>query len=481
MEAEQSQDAGGNNGKRTTRDGYDYLVLSSPCSVDLLTDYYTKQPLVDKYIVHHAYVLAKEIAEKKLPIDADPREPSMSPQVKDMKKTLDERPQDFFKLNNGMTMFCEAISYDGSMRNIHLDFGKKEGICNGGHTYFAIVDSNLSHSNPALVHLEIMEFPHDMDPDLKRIEMNRIAQARNNNNRLLLRSEADFLGYYEILKDQLDDQTVIVWHEGDSDAVGNAINAEEYIRFLTAMDPLTFFHPCYHPDMTRHQQAVTGVGAIHTKWFEDMEKFFNGGRKWQPLLHMAPLGKDALELRDHISHTLEYSNLPKGIRRSSFFQFISKKKDLRVLLTNPNENGLDIPPTIEALLLGLFRTDVWLRLDSEGTPFIVGWNQDPRKLWDNRMLDLLKDLIEDFKSQKSDPKAFIRTSGPYKNDLFTEVFAENPPENPELIYVVKSGDKFIRVSDLNQATHYLPPSPCELAEILVGVSVPPGCPMYKKV
>src|SRR5438445_8956440 len=177
-----------------------YDVLVAPCDLTLKVVQHAKEPLTGGYSIHHIYLQCKEIQSKLLPLDANPREPERSVQVKDMQETIRDHPADFFKLNNGMTLLCEDVSYSDSDNSCKIRFGQNEGVCNGGHTYFAIVTYSPKIPEGALVHLELIEFPADLDPSAKLQEIVRIARARNNNNRLLLRSEADYLGYYDIFK-----------------------------------------------------------------------------------------------------------------------------------------------------------------------------------------------------------------------------------------------------------------------------------------
>ena len=144
---------------RTTRDqSGTYEVLKTPCNLSLLVSDYTNYQMSDGTTVHHLYVPCAEIKNDLLPMDADPREPSKTPQVKEMRDTLNDHPMDFVKKNNGITLFCDNVEFDSSKSSCKISFGEREGICNGGHTYYAIVGSINEIPRDAVVHLEMIQF-----------------------------------------------------------------------------------------------------------------------------------------------------------------------------------------------------------------------------------------------------------------------------------------------------------------------------------
>lgn len=89
---------------KSTQEGQHYQVLKSPCSVTLKAYSHSTQQLPNNYDFHHVYVKCSEIKKNLLPLDADPREPDKTPQVKAMQETLANEPEDFVKKNNGVTV-----------------------------------------------------------------------------------------------------------------------------------------------------------------------------------------------------------------------------------------------------------------------------------------------------------------------------------------------------------------------------------------
>ncbi len=441
---------------RATRDqSGTYDVLKTPSDLSLLVSNYSNFQMSDGTIVHHLYVPCLEIKNKLLPMDADPREPSMSPQVKDMRDTLNDHPMDFVKKNNGITLFCDSVDFDSAKSACDIRFGEREGICNGGHTYYAIVGSPNAVPGDATVHLEMIQFRSNWSDRDKLNKIVDISRARNNNVRLAQTSEADYLEYYKPFKDLLPHKEWVVWHEGDSNAVPGAISAADFIRLLTALDPHRFYHPIYNEKGLPHKQAATAIASIHNTWYEETQAYHGNGEKFLPLGHMTVLGNDMFMIRDMISRDLKSkkTDLGRSFRHSSFYKEQIKKGNAMQLLTSDGK-GVVIPPTVEVLIVGLFRTDVWWHDKMDGTnPDYIGWFIEPTKLWSRRKTAVMEDLAADYNSFSSDPKEFIRAAAPYRAYFF-ELGTDQEPPFPEIVINTESGDRFRKVKTIAEATHY---------------------------
>ncbi|WP_160163032.1 hypothetical protein [Halorubrum distributum] len=93
----------------TSSDGIDYPVLKIPenGSKDLTLEVieYSGPAEIDTiggYDVHHLYTRCTEIDDSKLPLEANPREPSRTAQVEAMQDTLADNPENFVKKNNAL-------------------------------------------------------------------------------------------------------------------------------------------------------------------------------------------------------------------------------------------------------------------------------------------------------------------------------------------------------------------------------------------
>ncbi len=450
---------GPDDSDRITRETRDqsgkYEVLKTPCELTIPVTNYDNFSMSDGSTVHHLYVPCSEIKKELLPLDADPREPSTTSQVKDMRKTLIESPKDFVKKNNGITLFCDDVVYDPSNKNCKVTFGEREGVCNGGHTYFAIVGINDRISDDALVHLELIQIASTVQGRDKLNMIVDISRARNNNVRLAQTSEADYLEYYTPFKEKLTHQNWVIWHEGDSSAVEGAISAADFIRLLTALDPLQFYHPIYNPSAQPHKVTATQIAGIHNNWFEDTEAYHRGEETILPLGHMAVLGNDMFEIRDMIAKDLKPrgADFGKSFRHSNLYKEQFKNSKLRPLLTIEGE-GVTIAPTTEVLIIGLFRTDLWLHPSMNGGHDYIGWFISPELLWEKRRATVMSHLADDYTSFNNDPKEFIRAAAPFRENLF-ELGTSMDPPFPEIIINTSTGERYHKVNSSAESTHYL--------------------------
>jgi len=449
-----------------SEDGVEYEVLGVPSKVTLpVVDYSGASTLesIDAFPVHHFYIRCEDLKDIQLPLDANPRRPSHSQQVSEMQETLQYEPEDFVKKNNGLTILCNDIVLpDGENPDtgtVTLDFQEGEGVCNGGHTYFAILNTQFDLDTRAAVHIEAIEIPDSLQGAERKSELAGISRARNNNNKLDQRSEADFRDYYDPLKEAMDDPAIVSWREGDTDAHYNALKAEHFIRMLKTMDPTEFSHPIYCKRCDTHKTAATRVGSIHNTWYDQVEEARRNDEP-DPLTHLLPLIDDFLWLRDMISYSLKHDDLVDRtgdsnnvIRKSAFWDYVGDNvRNLR-MRDYEGEEGLDIPKPLEVMLLGLFRSDIALIPDPDGKHNLVGWFIEPKDLWDNQKIDLLLRYNDYFKEAEQDPNKFKRRLPPFEQDLFQLGTGQDHPE-PKRLLRIEDGAEFVRV-DGSDSTHWL--------------------------
>lgn len=438
-------------------DGIPYDTRKTPSTVTLDVESHSLHSEVEQsgaFPVHHLYVKCKEIDIECLPLDANPRRPSQTSQVRAMQDTLQKNSADFVKKNNGVAMLCGAVEHvDEENGVVSLEFGQNEGICNGGHTYFAIKTTEFELDDDALVHLEAIQIPDEIQGDERKEEIVGIARARNNNNRLERRSEANYLGYYDMFKDVLDYEEMIAWYEGDEDAHGDAIDAVHFIRMLKTWDVFDYQHPVYCEHCDVHRTPATAKASIHNTWCEQMEKSKTTGQS-EPLKYLVPLSNDLLELRDMVAYSLRSDNLGPGFRNSSLYREQWKETERDLHCGNmEGEVGHKLAPTMEVLFTGLFRSNIWIMFGEQESIDYSGWFTDPVALWNDKKRIVLESLSDDFQDFDADPKLFIRATGPYDNQLFTLGFGQDPPV-PKFVYDVDSTDKYEHVDQISEATHW---------------------------
>lgn len=442
---------------KTSQDGIKYPVLEAPVELDLdVVDYTGVSELspVNGFPVHHVYVSCSEIKEQGLPLDANPREPSRTTPVKQMIETLTGNPGEFVKKNNGVVILAGDVEFDSNNESVSIDFESGDGVCNGGHTYFAIQTAE-DLKDEATVHLEILQIPTSLSGEERMDEVISIARARNTNNRLERRSEADFLGYYDHFRSVIYNESSVQWHEGDSNARYDAIDAVHFIRLLKSMDALSYYHPVYNPKANRHKSLATSRSRVHGDWLDQVEIAIENEEP-KPLHYLVPLVNDILKIRDYISHSLSKDDLGSFRHTKLFKEYISgAERDLH-FGNFDGKKGMDLTDPMEVIFTGLFRSNTWLHnSSSEQKISLSGWYVNPYDLWDERKVNILSDMAEYYKEVESDPKKFIRVSAPFEKDLFTLGIGQDPP-SPEIIYDTSNSDKYIKSDqEEDSPTHWL--------------------------
>ena len=421
-----------------------------------------------KYTIHHFYLRCRDVGDTPInfPLDANPRHPQMNAQVGAMRDTLQENPEDFVNRNNGIVVLSSNVQADREAGDHNaeglatFDFEEGEGVCNGGHTLLAI--QKYGDSPKAVVHVEVIELEEvdEANSTTKRQEISKIADARNNNNQLQERSEANFLGYYDQYKRELNNSRVVNWHEGDPNALENAINAYQFFRLLKSLDVDDFGHPLYDTRGKNHSRLATSVSRVHRQWKEAMDEWKRdeGDRENRPLRYLTPLANDVIYLRDMVSHHLEHYPYGGGMRRKSVFQHYFQKPSRDLFLGMfANDSGYDIPNPVEVLFIGLFRTNLYLSESDTDSTELVGWFRHPDSLWESRSEAILNDLQGDFKDNGKDPKDFIRANATFTHDFYLYGMSDDVDEAPEIVYKVDEDDRarYRQVENEDEATHEL--------------------------
>ena len=480
-------------------DHQDYTLLHhSKFDVDDIT--------ADGFTVHYCVVRCEEIRTKHLPNSANPRDPSPHGVVHEMQRTLQASPEKFYQYNGGITIACS--DFEEQEDDCRITFGAKDGIANGGHTYFSIQTYGQPIDDMAVLQLEVLELPEGMGEAERREVVGKIAQARNKNRELKTGTQLNHRGHFDLFKQRIrteeiyaDDVVIpnewpapeedswveylhrvpeIYWYEGDNAAFpGQAdednpdrIKSSHFIRLLASLDPCLFKHPVFNLGGNgTHGQTVTGDKAQSNFSNAITEAMEDPGKEIRKMRHMAPLAHDILRFRDHISHELAHGEYPQGYRNSSEFRWFRRGADTedqplrRFTITNPDdlENGLNMPPNAYPLVAGLFRHNVWIGKDDEDTIEYSGWYEYP---WDTLYFEhdalilrhiqfgTLKNLMD---AGDDDAKDFIRNNAVYQNSwLDYKVGMQSFPKFPVAFYAVSNYRlKYTKVEPITDATHYM--------------------------
>jgi len=450
---------------RKSEDGHEYGARTVPTNVDLeVFDYFKHESieLYDAFPVHHFYVLGSEIKQAKLPLwEANPREPSRTGPVRAMETTLTNQPEDFVKKNNGMTLICDQVSFDpedpdGVNGTVGIKFSKGEGICNGGHTYFALVSQIPDHClEKSLVRIEAIDVGELENDEKKSSVIVDISSARNTHKQLQDRSISDQLGHFDIFKQQIDNK-MISWREGDANVYDDAITVVNFIGLLSAIDPGSYEHTYYNEGGQIHKRPVTGPGSTFTKWANGVNP------DSVPLDHLLPVVNDMFFIRDMISWSLHPDSDLVGdvggkkveIKARNFYKEYVKGGQLRNLRYGryQGKEGVSLENPLDKLIIGLFRTNMWCsnRNDITNSDYL-GWFVENDGLWHEQRIRVLDELSSGYIDADSDKKDFVRETSPYKTYVYS-IGAYQQERPPELIRDF-DGNKFVLVIDPAISTH----------------------------
>jgi hypothetical protein len=423
---------------------------------------YSKSTDPKKVDIHKfRFAGTQSLLKEDLPLSNNPREPGESKAVKAMKKTLEEKNKcGYFHLfNNGLTIIAKSLTHDSINGTVTLEFDHdKQGVCNGGHTYYAIKRGILGKyiKSEFFVNVEVMVLPKMSADDKKKLTI-LIAKARNFSNPIKPESLADAAGYFQPIKDMLGtNEHLLSYHENDSNAVEGAVPAKEFLRTLASLSPTLFSHDIFNTAGTNHKKASTNdKSAIWNPWVKENDEGLT--IKLKPLY---PLSTDVLKLRDRISQKMRKESSGTGGWKSqkNFKAWAHKSQPREPLFNAYGPLVLDLPVTLEPLLIGLLRNLVHIGYDKKKKPTLVGWYHDPLEWLDaggppDKLTHALNQMAPDMKN--IDSVAFKTLSAPYEKHMIAWdlVAGQMPNDDPEIVYDIDDGTKYRRTKKGTLGTH----------------------------
>ncbi len=435
--------------------GYEFNVIETPEKLTYKIES-IKEFKIRKDTYWHGYIKGKEIKKKKFPLDANPRKPGPTKVVKIMQATIQKEPENFHHLNNGMTIISKSLDFDQQSSSVTVEFGTSsgihgDGVCNGGHTYFAIEQFSGVVEDEMLVKVEILVLDPSLSPEERAEKIKVIAEARNSHNELESITTAHYSGYYDGFISTLGSKKVYFkWYEGDPDALKNSEKVDSLIAKLTAICPHWYSHYLNSSGNNgNHMSSARNTGSTHKKW----ENYKINDADERNLDYMLPLLDDILLLRDEISWSLlhdDFYKVSKRWRSNRLWQYLSSKKDIELKfkrVDGKKVKGYDLSHTFITMILGAFRENVWFSVGDDGIN-LVGWLEDPIKLWQSHKEILLGKLnnIALTINAPSFGNAFLQNPALYNEQLTFYshgVNVQNQVTKPEIIYDVQSGEKYI--------------------------------------
>lgn len=324
---------------------------------------------------------------KDLPKDLDdwrvvnPREVNLNSGVsKQIRKTLEENPDQFVLRNRGITLVVDHAEFNNQLKEIHLELGNKDvnGVLDGGHTLMNIRQYLEEEEDPsdAYVRLEILENIGDID------ETVRIVDARNRSTEVKIASLENLLGHFDSLKKVLDAQSYgekIAYKENelseDSDKK-KEVPIEEVLSYILCFDAEDFNHKA-HPI-----KAYSGKASVVKHYRDNVEKM-------QKYFSLAP---DILRLRDTIYEDLPtvwnaVGNEANGGRLGKI-RGVKTLKEPKILPFSGHGTKHVMPTGFIYPALAAFRPLIQV-MDTKAS-----WKEDPFKIYTALREELVKTIVD---------------------------------------------------------------------------------------
>jgi len=448
----------------TTQNEYTHLTVNPGTTETVLLrdvqDYHEGTDPLGNKIARFRFN-GKNLLRAHLPLEANPREPGTSTAVSRMRLTLKEEASSFHLKNNGLTIFSSTVSHDNQKKEVTISFDKEnQGICNGGHTYFAVSTalsrSEIQPSTEFYINCEVIVHPSTLPPDEYKKATVAISRARNTNSQLKPFSMADQLGFFAPMKAFMPGASDRVsWHENDSSALDGAISVTELLRYLACLSPDLFHHSALPSPNSNHKSASTGSKAkIWDPWFTDCEN-----DKTPQLASMYPLIMDVIMIKEYIAEKILSEVFASGFKRMNLWQnYMSAGEDKRLSLVDNKTEVAKIGVTVEIMMLGLLRDNVVRINNSKGRTTYIGWYTNPTTLIDKKLDGTMGSLGTVFQNANNDSKAFIRDDSAYAHQMvrWDPSLNFNPPDNPFMLFDVVTGEQY--TSDGGKFDHKMDPT-----------------------
>jgi AIPR protein len=183
-----------------------------------------------------------------IPLGANPRKPSMrNRNVRAMVEQLEEAPEQFRRKNEGISIVAREAVIDEESQQIFFEMNERQGIMNGGHTYYALSQFGVPE---ATVRIEISTgVPDELTTE--------IASARNSSKKLSQESELHHAGLFEWVKASVSPQlrSKLCFFEGDE----GSITVGELLQVANIANPV---FPTTYNAKTSYERKGSILGSL---------------------------------------------------------------------------------------------------------------------------------------------------------------------------------------------------------------------------
>ena len=319
---------------------------------------------------------------KKLPLDANVREPDTkkSKPYKDMIRTLEEHPEDFFENNLGISVIAsEVIQIANNEYEMRFEHGT--GILNGGHTQQALLDAQKNFDvSKATVKMTVRQ------KDYSKRRIAEIAAAQNSCTAVKEYSLAEKRGLFQDLKAKMEPSIEghIIWWEGKEVSANKGLEPVDLIAILNVFN-IKLNSSKYSNSTSQPTQSATGKATVFKKW--ETETNVDSYKMIYPLVN------DILKLYEYLQ-----KHFADGTGMSALSIIKDTKGKGKELIFSTDVCEYTIPKQMLFPLLAAYRSDVYYDENNNK----IGWFEDPYILFEKYNKEMCAKLRTAFKSAGND-------------------------------------------------------------------------------
>lgn len=351
---------------------------------------------LDNYIdSSEMYIMICDIKDipEGIPMDTNPRDQNLNTAVakKIRASLINERSNNFYLLNRGLTISAKSIKYDNKNDIVSIEFEdyNVHGDIDGGHTYKIILEEqeNLDYGEQ-FVKIEVLTGVEDMFQEL--------AAARNSSVQVQDKSIAELENRFDIIKKAIENEPYfnrIYFKENEN----GDIDVSDVISILNLFNIDKYPNKNENPiiSYTGKGQCIKNYISIHRDY---------GNTLNNPYSKMSKVIPDIFKLYDYLEKNMRrfYSNGISNKKYGLITGVTTKKEGKQAFKTKFYGENIDYltPNGFIYPILGAFRA-----LLKEDEDMYYGWKKDPIEVMDKIGAELVSNTINMSRELGNNPNA----------------------------------------------------------------------------
>ncbi len=341
------------------------------------------------------YIMICDVKDipKDIPMETNPREQKLNTAVaKKIRASLtNERSNDFYLLNRGLTVSAKSVKYDNKNDLVTIEFEDYDvhGDIDGGHTYKIILEEqeNLDYGEQ-FVKIEVLTGVEDIFQEL--------ASARNTSVQVQDKSIAELENRFDIIKRSIENEPYFNTIYFKENEMGD-IDVADIISILNLFNIDKYPNKNENPiiSYTGKGQCIKNYINIHKEYGDTLKN---------PYAKMSIIISDIFKLYDHLEKNMRkfYNNGVSNKKYGLVTGVTSKKEGKDAFKTKFYKENIDYltPNGFIYPILGAFRA-----LLRENENMYYEWKKDPIEVMDKIGAELVSNTINMSRELGNNPNA----------------------------------------------------------------------------